>query len=97
MKMYFEFEQHEYYGLITVESDPKGFYIDDAASVYVETVGGENVDEVLEEGHPRQVTKEYAFWKLANCNDSKEYSVEELLREFEKMENTCVVIDGTLV
>lgn len=56
MKMYFEFDKQDYYGLITVESDPNGFYIDDTASVYVETVGGENVDEVLEEDNQEPFT-----------------------------------------
>lgn len=97
MKMFFEFDKQGYYGLITVETDPNGYYVDVAAKVYVETVGGESIKKVLEEGQPKQVTKEYAFWKLANCKDSKDYSVAELLKEFEDMENTCVVIDGTLV
>jgi hypothetical protein len=97
MKMFFEFDKQDYYGLVTVESEIDGYYIDDATEIYVETISGESVEEVLEEGHPRQVTKEYAFWKLCNCKDSGDYTVGELLKEFENMENTCVVIDGTLV
>lgn len=97
MKLFLEFNKQDYYGLITVEAEPNSYYVDDATRVYVETVGGESVEEVLEEGEPRQVTKEYAFWKLANCTDSKDYSVDDLLQEFERMENTCVVIDGSLV
>jgi hypothetical protein len=97
MKMYFEFNKQDYYGLVTVETDENGFFIDDATEVYVNTVGGESIEEVLEEGQPRQVTKEYAFWKLANCKDSGGYTATELLKEFEELENTCVVIDGTLV
>lgn len=97
MKMYFEFNEQDYYGLITVETDPNGYYVEDAAKIYVETIGGESTEEVLEEGQPKQVTKEYAFWKLANCKDTRSYSVDELLKEFEEMENNCVVIDGSLV
>jgi hypothetical protein len=97
MKMYFEFHKQDYYGLVTVETDPNGYFIDDATKVYIETVNGESAEEVLEEGQPRQVTKEYAFWKLANCKDSEDRTVGELIEEFERMENTCVVIDGSLV
>lgn len=100
MKVYFEFPKQDYYGLVTVTVDKnepimnKGLK---ATEVYLKTVGGESVEEILEEGLPQMVSKEYAFWKLANCNDGKDYSAKELLKEFEEMENTCVVIDGALV
>lgn len=97
MKMYFEFSEQEYYGLITVETYQNGYYVEDAAKVYVETVGGESVEDVLEEGEPKQVTKEYAFWKFANCKDVKNYTVKELFDEFNGAENCCIVVDGNLV
>lgn len=100
MKVYFEFVKQGYYALVTVtvnKNEPimnKGLK---ATEVYLEYVAGDNIDEILSEGLPQMVSKEYAFWKLANCYDSKDYSVKELLKEFEEMENTCVVIDGALV
>jgi hypothetical protein len=97
MKMYFEFDKQDYYGLVTVETDPNGYYVDDAAQVYVSTVGGESVDEVLEEGDPKEVTKEYAFWKLANYGNLGNQNVADLLRDFNALENDCVVVDGTLI
>lgn len=97
MKMYFEFNEQDYYGLITVETDPDGYFVDDAAQVYVDTVGGETIEEILEEGEPVQVSKEYAFWKLANCHGMENQTLESLLKEFEESENTAVVIDGSLV
>ncbi|MGY3716772.1 hypothetical protein ACWE42_14735 [Sutcliffiella cohnii] len=99
MKIYVEFNKQDYYGLVTVNVDEDGFfdYVDKATNIYVDEIAGENIEEILLEGQPKRVTKEYAFWKLANCKDSNVYTVGELLKEFEERENTCIVIDGSLV
>lgn len=96
VKMYFEFVKQDYYGLVTITANPEGYIVDEAAKVYVDVIGG-SVDEVLDMGFPRMVTKAYAFYKLATCEDSKKYRVEELLKEFNELEDCCIIIDGGLV
>lgn len=97
MKIYMEFDLQEYYALITLNIEAGEDFLRKGAELYVEQVGGESVEEILEEGYPRLVTEEYAFWKLANCKDSESETVGNLLKEFRSVENGVVIIDSTLV
>jgi hypothetical protein len=96
MKKYVEFNKQDYYGLVTVDAKEE-FFIDEAAKIYIEKIAGELADDILNEGEPRVVTKEYAFWKFANCKDCAKNPVGDLLREFNDRDNDVIVIDGSLV
>ncbi|WP_079709772.1 hypothetical protein [Paraliobacillus ryukyuensis] len=97
VRLYYEFSKQEYYGLITVSTDLTRDCVYDAAKVYSETVGGETPEEVLSEGEPELVTREYAFWKLANSKYGRDITFNEFMKEFFECENTALLVDGSLV
>lgn len=95
-KRYFEFDEHEYYALITVNSDD----VNEAAKIYIEIVncGDGTIKDVLEEGTPKQVVKEYAFFKYVECIDGDDelLTAKELLDKFEHKKNTVILVSGQL-
>jgi len=101
MKQYYEFNNHGYYGLVVIEVEENQSsevdFLKQAAGVYVEQIAGESVQDVLEEGSPDLVTKEYAYWKFAQCDDIKEMTNREALAEFNGRKNDAIVIDGSLL
>lgn len=94
MRKYFEFNRHEYYALVVVDSNHDE--IQEATKVYIEEVAGESIDEVLEEGMPDEVSKKHAFWVLANSEGAKSRLVGQVLELFKIDTNTCIVVDGNL-
>ena len=105
--LYFEFNNHDYYGLIAVRTDlselnkvqraiaKSGEY--KAAKLYSETIAGENVEEVLEQGYPTQISKSEALLKYLLAPDLCHKTVRELVKEFEEVENGVLLVDGSLV
>jgi hypothetical protein len=104
---YFEFREHEYYGLIAVKTDLAGLNrihratakmgSDKAFDVYVETIAGQTVDEIKEEGYPVEISKSEALIKFLLAPDNSNQNVEKLISEFEKAENDALLIDASLV
>lgn len=94
LRKYFEFNRHEYYALVVVDSNHDE--IQEAARVYVEEAAGEGIDEVLEEGMPDEVSKKHAFWVLANSKGAESRLVAQVLELINIAKNTCIVVDRSL-
>lgn len=99
MKFYYEFSENEYYALVvvTAENEPgKIAPYKKAAETYVEIVGGETVESVLEEATPHLRTEEYAFMKVMRDITIGKQSVEKIIKEFDALENGVLLIDSSL-
>ncbi|MDE0582215.1 hypothetical protein ON064_04035 [Planococcus sp. A6] len=105
--LYFEFNKHEYYGLVSVkinESEYEGVPIalvkgveERAYQVYLETVGGESIKEIKQEGYATQISKSEALLKFLLAEDGHETKVGDLLKQFEECENGCLLVDSSLL
>lgn len=99
-QFYYEFNEHDYYGLIAVsveESDLKINPYKKATEIYVEYISGESVEEVLEEGTPNERTKEYAFMKFMHAPNHQDDNVKVLIEQFESTTDGVLLIDGALI
>ncbi|NHC19569.1 hypothetical protein G6554_14955 [Bacillus sp. MM2020_4] len=99
-QFYYEFNENEYYGLIAVsveEDDLKTNPYKKATEFYVEYIGGETVEEVLDEAHPNLRTKEYAFMKFMYAPNHLDDNVKILIEQFEETTNGVLLIDGSLI
>ncbi|WP_342515597.1 hypothetical protein [Sutcliffiella sp. FSL R7-0096] len=99
-KFYFEFIEHDYYGLVTVSVDKYDLNVNPykkASKIYFENVGGESLEQVLEEAQPILVTKELAFMKFMKAPNTLDNKVSELIAEFENSEDVCLLVDGSLI
>ena len=47
---FYEFNKHEYYGLVVAESEEKAY------EIYYQFIGGGSIDEVKSEGKPDEIT-----------------------------------------
>lgn len=104
--LYYEFNKHEYYGLVAVRTDLtelEGVKLalakvgeDKAIQTYLETIAGDTVDEIEAEGYPEQISKSEALLKFLLADDLKDRNVGELIKEFEKVENGALLIDSSL-
>ncbi|TQR21818.1 hypothetical protein [Psychrobacillus vulpis] len=101
MKYYYEFNENEYYALVvvTVEGIEPGVKppYKQATEIYVEIVGGESVESVLEEAHPNLRTKEYAFTKVMRDPTIAEQTLKEAIKEFDSIDNGVLLIDASLL
>lgn len=105
--LYFEFNAHEYYGLVSVTTDLKEFEgvpmglvksgVEKAYQNYLDNVGGENLAEVKAEGHPKQISKSEALLKFLLAEDSTEEPVGSLIKQFEESKNDCLLVDSSLL
>lgn len=99
-KFYYEFNENEYYGLITVSVDKDDLYTKPykkAAEIYAQQIGGESAESVLSEAMPNERTKEFAFMKFAYAHDTLPYTVDKIIKGFEITENSTLLIDGSLI
>ena len=99
-KYYYEFDRHEYYGLIVVsieEFNRNTAPYKKAASIYIRDIGGESVEEVLREGYPTQLTPEKAFKKFMYAPNHQDETVKTLIKQFEGMTDSVLLIDGSLI
>lgn len=104
---YFEFREQDYYGLVAVKTELTGLDrvqratarmgVDKAFEVYVDTVGGETVDEIKAEGYPIEISKSEALLKFLLAPDNSNESVESLISQFEQVENNALLVDGGLL
>ncbi|MCY8196566.1 hypothetical protein MOC90_05855 [Bacillus spizizenii] len=100
MKHYYEFRDNEYYALITVSIDEHDIYTKPhvkATELYLEHVGGESVNAVLEEADPILITEELAFLRVAQDKSVHGVCVGELLNEFQEATDAALLIDGSLL
>lgn len=94
---YYEFNNHEYYGLVVADDEEKAY------EVYVEGVGGSSVDQIKSEGKPDEITLSDALGKTLisdfkhNDRDALKLSIQEYYAEFVTYENTAILVDGSLV
>jgi hypothetical protein len=99
-QFYYEFNENEYYGLIAVsvdEHDLKTTPYKKAAEIYVKNIGGESVEELLEEALPNLRTLEYALATFLRAPNVGEYTAEELIKEFENTKNGVLLVDSALM
>lgn len=99
-QFYYEFNENEYYGLVAVNVDKSELKTKPhvkATELYLEGIGGESVEEILDDAIPNQRTKEYAFMKFAYAPNTPNQTVEELIKEFESIENGVLLVDGSLI
>lgn len=96
---YFEFDDHEYYGLIAVnmEEEDRNEPHEKAIEIYVSEIAGVCFYSVSEEGKPEQITKEQAFMKFMYAPNHEDNDVKTLIKQFEEMENGVLLIDGSLI
>lgn len=104
---YFEFTEHECYGLVAVRKD---FSLmsrrewataktgqEAAFEVYAEEVAGIDVEDVRNEGYPRLISKSEALLKFLLAEDNAKESVEELINQFNDIQNGTILIDSSLM
>lgn len=104
---YFEFNDHEYYGLVAVRADFTKLNRTQRAVVstgqqkaiktYLNTVGGESFEEIEREGYPTSISKSEALLKFLLATDTIDRSVRELVEEFEGIENGALLVDSSLI
>ncbi|PEU62179.1 hypothetical protein [Bacillus cereus] len=89
---YFEFNKHEYWALVAAESVKKAY------EVYAEEVAYESVEQVKEEGHPKEVDSISAFIKYTKAvsAESGSQSNEEIQKTFDSLRNTTILITSEL-
>lgn len=93
---YFEFKKHEYYMLIAVNNE-KPFATDNKAiRLYAEHIGSTKTDVRLE-GHPVEITKEDAMLKYFLAKGNECYPVGTLKDQFERGNDTPLLIDHSLL
>lgn len=99
-QFYYEFSDNEYYGLVAVSTDEYDLktqpYIK-ATEIYLKGIGGDSVNQILDEGTPYQRTKEYAFMKFAYAPNTLNHTAEELIKEFENIKDGVLLVDGSLI
>ncbi|MBJ8063404.1 hypothetical protein [Bacillus cereus group sp. N15] len=90
---YFEFNNHEYWAMVAAESVEKAY------EVYAEEVAGESVEQVKEEGDPKEVDSISAFMKYSKAvlAESDGQSNEEIQATFDSLRNTTILITSELV
>jgi len=98
MKFYFEFNEHEYYGLITVSVDDNDFVTKPhkkAAEIYAEVIAGENAIQVLDEALPHERTEHYALATFVRGIHENNPTIRDLLKQFDETENDVLLIDSS--
>jgi hypothetical protein len=100
-QFYYEFDENEYYGLVVVTVDDENdLYTKPyrkAAEIYVQTIGGESVDELLEEALPNLRSLEYALGKFIKAPNNEDCTAKDLIKEFEETKNGVLLVDGSLI
>ena len=94
---YFEFNKHEYYGLVATHREASEIktsaksHKDQAFEIYYEAVAGDSLESVLLEGEPNEISKSEALLKFLLAKDTKNEIVGELIEEFETIKNGVVL------
>lgn len=97
-KKYYEFNDFEYYGLVTVTEEYEGEdLLDKAYQVYLRDVAGETLEELKQEGVAKEISVYDALEKCANSSDAKNMTVSEFLSQFTSHDNVYLLIDGSLI
>lgn len=92
--LYYEFNKSEYYALIAVKGGRGPFY-KRAIQIYIEEVTGGESEGV--EWYPKKISKSEAFLKFVLAEEHLNQTVQDVIDEFEKIENGLVLIDGNLI
>lgn len=86
---YFEFNKHEYWALIASNSADK------ALQIYLEEVGHNTIEEIIEEGFPDIISKDRAFCMFLSAESSEEgitREIEDVKKDFNRLTNTTILI-----
>lgn len=97
---YYEFDEHEYYGLVAVSVEANDFEMASykkAIQHYVDVIGGDSVEAVEEEAMPNLRTKEYAFMRFMYAPNTLDLPVHKMIEEFEETTDGVLLIDGSLL
>lgn len=98
-QLYYEFDKHEYYGLVVIsraESDVEANSIKQAAEEYFSVIGGDSIESVLKEAIPSQCSREYAFMKFVYAAKQSDEMVSNVIKQFEDTKSGVLLIDGSL-
>mgnify|MGYP001237913554 FL=1 len=94
---YFEFNKTDYYALVAVATEEDA--ITDAMETYVKYVAYDSVDELISDAlYPDELTKDQALLKFLTAKGNEDYTVGQLVKEFEACDEDCVLlIDYSLI
>ncbi|GAB6425931.1 TPA: hypothetical protein ACOQ4I_003389 [Bacillus cereus] len=89
---YFEFNNHEYWALISAESVEKAY------EVYAEEVAGESAEQVKEEGEPKEIHAIDAalMYERAIMKEDSDRHPSEIAKDFTFLKNTTILITSEL-
>ncbi|MCM3387204.1 hypothetical protein M3649_03545 [Ureibacillus chungkukjangi] len=94
-KFYFEFNKHEYYGLVVSEANTYGEALEKSYQIYQSTVAGDSILDVTSEGKPDSINEKDALLKfLQGCENE---NAQDLMNEFNYTTDTALLVDGTLL
>lgn len=94
---FYEFNKHEYYGLVVAESEEKAY------EIYHQFIGGESIEQVKAEGKPDEVTFLKALANTIHSDisygdpDVLKTTIKDYYDAFKSYENTAILIDGSLL
>lgn len=104
---YFEFDKHEYYGLIAVQDNFRTMSIREIATtppsevraffMYVDIIAGSSLEEIRNEGYPRKISESEALLKFLLSEDNAIRHVSEVINEFKSINNGAVLVDSSLI
>lgn len=91
---YYEFNNHEYYSLVTTTGD-----INSAIQLYQYFIAGESIAEVKEEGLPVEISQELAFEKFLRSYYKEEDNgtLDKAKEEFNSLKNVPILTDSSLL
>lgn len=96
-KFYYEFSDHDYYGLVVVTATNEEEAYPQAIQLYVDVIAGESVEEVEAEAAPHLIPEEWAFRKFIYAPNTMDHQVKDLVKEYQEMESGVLLVDSTLV
>ena len=97
-KKYYEFNDFEYYGLVTVTEEYEGEdLLDKAFKVYLETIAGESIEQLKEEGTPHEISLNSVLDRCYQTRDVKSITTKEFFHNFIYVDNTYLLVDGGLI
>jgi len=94
---YFEFNKHDYYALLAVEEENSLDAKSKAIDLYVKYIGGEDIEEISEEGIPDEISKDQALLKFMRGTGNEDETVGKLTKEFNEMKDLPLLVDGSLL
>lgn len=97
MKFYFEFNKHEYYGLVVAEANTYGEALQKSYQIYQSQIAGDSIQEVMDEGKPDLIDEATALEKFVHGCRHENMSEDEINKEFHSSTDIGLLIDYSLL